>query len=270
MHLQVSHSYDHRGCRVQDCHLKDCHLCTLNCPNAVTTVGVLYRTPTSRTAISAPSKLLGGLSVLRLAVTTDRINTVNLLLASGAPLPASLLQEAWQSPDVTHRVLAFLTTAYCCRLRAEQRRLKKVSSALVEGIDNLNALLRWLEHRRWREVELGAGQEQDHTKELGAGQERNHAKELGTGQDQNHTKKLGAGQEGNHAKELGVAQEGNHTKELGAAQERDHAKERPSNPIDDIDKMVLNILGEDSIAVTGFDELVEIFLPSENECAECG
>ncbi|XP_063872121.1 uncharacterized protein LOC135106766 [Scylla paramamosain] len=85
----------------------------------------------------APIELLDGLSVLRLAVTTDRINTVSLLLASGAPLPASLLQEAWQSPDVTHRVLATLTTAYCCRLRAEQRRLEKVSSALVEGIDNL-------------------------------------------------------------------------------------------------------------------------------------
>ncbi|XP_063851851.1 serine/threonine-protein phosphatase 6 regulatory ankyrin repeat subunit B-like isoform X2 [Scylla paramamosain] len=85
----------------------------------------------------APIELLGGLSILRLAVTTNRIHTVSLLLASGAPLPASLLQEAWQSPDVTHRVLAFLTTAYCCRLRAEQRRLEKVSSALVEGIDNL-------------------------------------------------------------------------------------------------------------------------------------
>ncbi|XP_063857741.1 ankyrin-1-like isoform X3 [Scylla paramamosain] len=85
----------------------------------------------------APIELLCGLSVLRLAVTTDRINTVSLLLASSAPLPASLLQEAWQSPDVTYRVLALLTTAYCCRLRAEQRRLEKVSSALVEGIDNL-------------------------------------------------------------------------------------------------------------------------------------
>ncbi|XP_063882615.1 uncharacterized protein LOC135112265 isoform X2 [Scylla paramamosain] len=85
----------------------------------------------------APIEPLGGLSVLRLAVTTDRIHTVSLLLASGAPLPPSLLQEAWQSPDVTYRVLAFLTTAYCCRLRAEQRRLEKVSSALVEGIDNL-------------------------------------------------------------------------------------------------------------------------------------
>ncbi|XP_063854789.1 serine/threonine-protein phosphatase 6 regulatory ankyrin repeat subunit B-like isoform X2 [Scylla paramamosain] len=85
----------------------------------------------------APIELLGGLSVLRLAVTTDRIHPVSLLLASGAPLPASLLQEAWQSPDVTHRVLATLTTAYCCRLRAEQRRLEKISSGLVEGIDNL-------------------------------------------------------------------------------------------------------------------------------------
>ncbi|KAK8371979.1 hypothetical protein O3P69_014129 [Scylla paramamosain] len=44
----------------------------------------------------------------------------------------------------------------------------------------------------------------------------------------------------------------------------------PSKPIDNIDKMVLDILGEDSIAVTGFDEVVEIFLPNENEGAECG
>ncbi|KAK8375294.1 hypothetical protein O3P69_012779 [Scylla paramamosain] len=85
----------------------------------------------------APIELLGSHSVLRLAVTTDRTHTISLLLASGAPLPANLLQEAWQSPDVTHRVLAFLTTAYCCRLRAEQRRLEKISSALVEGIDSL-------------------------------------------------------------------------------------------------------------------------------------
>ncbi|XP_063843963.1 uncharacterized protein LOC135090817 isoform X2 [Scylla paramamosain] len=80
---------------------------------------------------------LGGRSVLRLAVTTDRALTVSLLLASGASLPASLLQEAWQSPDVTHNVLACLTTAYCCRLRVEQRRLEKVSGALVKGINNL-------------------------------------------------------------------------------------------------------------------------------------
>ncbi|KAK8375126.1 hypothetical protein O3P69_017796 [Scylla paramamosain] len=473
MHLQVSHCRDHRGCPVQDCHLKDCYLCTFKCPTAVTTVAVVYRTATSRTAIYAPSSV-----PLLLAVTTDRINTVSLLLASGAPLPASLLQEAWQSPDVTHRVLAFLTTAYCCRLRAEQRRLEKVSSALVEGIDNLvttiegntpwqaawrwgketdrpalsdllakaaaancpvtaaflhraggwtvfngasggtalhaaleaghkgmaellirdlggcpyvpdthgrlavhmmpheeqqrleqklfmaereklkdmelrlkadhektaartalciqedlfeshkkgegknvslpdghaalllasgkglrqlthlilqeghfpvdevldhtcgttalhqaashgqdgcvalllsaganpqqrdtygqtpphlaamfghkstfellahqNAILRWLEHRRSREVELGAGQEHDHTKELGAGEERDHTKELGAGQEHDHTKELGAGQERDHTKELGAGQERDHTKELGAGQEHDHTKE---------------------------------------------
>ncbi|XP_063856866.1 ankyrin-1-like isoform X2 [Scylla paramamosain] len=85
----------------------------------------------------APIELQGGHSVLRLAVTTDRTHTVSLLLASGASLSANLLQEAWQSPDVTQRVLALLTTAYCCRLRAEQRRLEKGNSALVEGIDNL-------------------------------------------------------------------------------------------------------------------------------------
>ncbi|KAK8375290.1 hypothetical protein O3P69_012776, partial [Scylla paramamosain] len=389
----------------------------------------------------APIELLGSHSVLRLAVTTDRTHIISLLLASGAPLPASLLQEAWQSPDVTHRVLAFLTTAYCCRLRAEQRRLEKISSALVEGIDSLvktiegntpwqaawrwgketdrpalsdllakaaaancpvtaaflhraggwtvfngasggtalhaaleaghkgmadllirdlggcpyvpdthgrlpvhmlpdeeqqrleqklfmeereklenmelrlkadhektaartalciqkdlfeshkkgeglqelqmeaqrvavdlskdealevkeavmaeaerwmprhkksffkwfatrewniavpggfcfkNALLRWLEHRRWRKVELGAGRKQDHNKELGAGQEGNHAKELGAGQEGDHNKELGAGQEGNHVKELGAGQEGDHTKELGTGQEGNHTKE---------------------------------------------
>ncbi|XP_063851977.1 ankyrin-1-like isoform X1 [Scylla paramamosain] len=84
-----------------------------------------------------PIESLGGRSVLRLAVTTDRARTVSLLLASGASLPASLLHQAWQSPDVTHRVLACLTTAYCCRLRAEQRRLEKVSGALAKGINNL-------------------------------------------------------------------------------------------------------------------------------------
>ncbi|XP_063845332.1 serine/threonine-protein phosphatase 6 regulatory ankyrin repeat subunit B-like isoform X7 [Scylla paramamosain] len=79
----------------------------------------------------------GGRSPLRLAVTTDRARTVSLLLASGASLSATLLQEAWQSPNVTHMVLASLTSAYCCRLRVEQRRLVEVSRALVEGISNL-------------------------------------------------------------------------------------------------------------------------------------
>ncbi|KAK8373850.1 hypothetical protein O3P69_014165 [Scylla paramamosain] len=80
---------------------------------------------------------LGGCSALRLAVTTDRARTVSLLLASGAFLSATLLQEAWQSPNVTHRVLASLTSAYCCRLRVERRRLVEVSRAHVEGISNL-------------------------------------------------------------------------------------------------------------------------------------
>ena len=58
----------------------------------------------------APIEPWGGRSPLRLAVTTDRFRTVSLLLASGASLPASLLQEAWQSPDVTPQTLASLTT----------------------------------------------------------------------------------------------------------------------------------------------------------------
>ena len=51
-----------------------------------------------------------GRSVLRLAVTNGRSRIVSLLLASGASLSASLLREAWQSPDVTNLVLASLTT----------------------------------------------------------------------------------------------------------------------------------------------------------------
>ncbi|KAK8390778.1 hypothetical protein O3P69_010468 [Scylla paramamosain] len=85
----------------------------------------------------APIESMGGCTALRLAVTTDRARTVSLLLASGAFLSANMLQEAWKSHNVTHRVLASLTTAYCCRLRVEQRRLLKVSRALVEGISSL-------------------------------------------------------------------------------------------------------------------------------------
>ncbi|XP_063887790.1 uncharacterized protein LOC135115206 [Scylla paramamosain] len=103
----------------------------------------------------APIETLGGRSALRLAVTTDRARTVSLLLASGASLSANLLQEAWQSPNVTHRVLASLTSAYCCRLRLEQRRLVKVSRALVEGISNLvediEGSTPWLAAWRWGE-----------------------------------------------------------------------------------------------------------------------
>ena len=58
----------------------------------------------------APIDFLGSLSALKLAVTTDRAHIVSLLLASGASLSATLLKEAWQSPDVTPRVLASLTT----------------------------------------------------------------------------------------------------------------------------------------------------------------
>ena len=58
----------------------------------------------------APIQPMRGRSVLRLAVTNGRSRIVSLLLASGASLSASLLREAWQSPDVTNLVLASLTT----------------------------------------------------------------------------------------------------------------------------------------------------------------
>ncbi|XP_045105084.1 ankyrin-1-like isoform X2 [Portunus trituberculatus] len=85
----------------------------------------------------APLEPRCGRSALRLAITTDRARTVSLLLASGASLSARLLQEAWYSTNVTPAVLASLTTAYCCRLHAEQRRLVQVSDVLVKGISNL-------------------------------------------------------------------------------------------------------------------------------------
>ncbi|XP_045115723.1 uncharacterized protein LOC123507148 isoform X2 [Portunus trituberculatus] len=51
-------------------------------------------------------------------------------------------------------VLASLTNAYCYRLRAERRRLEKVSDALVEGINNLLKTIDgntpWLTAWRWR------------------------------------------------------------------------------------------------------------------------
>lgn len=58
----------------------------------------------------APIERLGGRSALRLAVTSDRHRIVSLLLASGSSLSSTLLMEAWKSPNVTHRVLAHLTT----------------------------------------------------------------------------------------------------------------------------------------------------------------
>ena len=51
----------------------------------------------------------GAASPLRLAVILDRCRTVRVLLARGAVLPASLLQDAWHSPDVTPGVLVALT-----------------------------------------------------------------------------------------------------------------------------------------------------------------
>ena len=47
---------------------------------------------------------------LKTAVTSDRPRIVSLMLASGASLSATLLLEAWYSPDVTPQVLATLTT----------------------------------------------------------------------------------------------------------------------------------------------------------------
>lgn len=66
----------------------------------------------------APVEPPGGCrrSALQLAVTTDRQQTVSLLLASGATLPASLLQEAWHSRDVTpkvHATLISVSTLVC-------------------------------------------------------------------------------------------------------------------------------------------------------------
>ncbi|XP_050704003.1 ankyrin-2-like [Eriocheir sinensis] len=84
-----------------------------------------------------------GNSPLRLAVILDRCRTVNLLLASGAMLPACLLQDAWQSPDVTSGVLATLEVNYLCRLRAERGRLDSSGQSeerrhlFIKGIDDI-------------------------------------------------------------------------------------------------------------------------------------
>ncbi|XP_045136985.1 ankyrin-2-like isoform X2 [Portunus trituberculatus] len=101
----------------------------------------------------APIDPFGGKSVLKLAISNDRPLTVSLLLATGAVLPVNLLREAWQSPDVTLRVLAHLTTAYCCRLKAEQQRLAKICSVFQKGIDNLIKTIEgntpWQAQWRW-------------------------------------------------------------------------------------------------------------------------
>ncbi|XP_063851662.1 ankyrin-1-like isoform X2 [Scylla paramamosain] len=97
-----------------------------------------------------PTELLGrqSLSALQLAVTTNRVRIVNLLLAKGALLSAGLLQVAWQSPDTTPTILAALNNAYCCRLLAERRRLEDVDRVLVGGIDDLLSIIKG--HTPWK------------------------------------------------------------------------------------------------------------------------
>lgn len=64
----------------------------------------------------APLEPVGSLSThaLSLAVTSNRRKLVSLLIAAGAPLTSmagglTLLQQAWNSPDVTIRVQALIT-----------------------------------------------------------------------------------------------------------------------------------------------------------------
>lgn len=94
----------------------------------------------------------GSQSPLKLAVVTNRCQIVTLLLASGAVLPAGLLLEAWQSPDVTSGVLAALTTAYCTRLEIERTRLEG-NDSLIKGIKFLLRVIRgdtpWTAAWRW-------------------------------------------------------------------------------------------------------------------------
>ncbi|XP_045116070.1 ankyrin repeat and protein kinase domain-containing protein 1-like isoform X2 [Portunus trituberculatus] len=80
------------------------------------THGDIVQAVSSLLCKGAPIDPFGGKSALRLAISNDRPLTVSLLLVSGAALPANLLREAWQSPDVTQRVLALLTTVsiHCC------------------------------------------------------------------------------------------------------------------------------------------------------------
>ncbi|XP_063843982.1 serine/threonine-protein phosphatase 6 regulatory ankyrin repeat subunit C-like isoform X2 [Scylla paramamosain] len=99
----------------------------------------------------APLEPVDGFSIsaLHLAVTTDRSETVGLLLARGASLVQringlNLLQLAWHSPDTTPGMLATVTSAYTHRLRAEQIRLKSCTKDLVKGIEH--ALLRTEEY----------------------------------------------------------------------------------------------------------------------------
>ncbi|MPC51400.1 Nipped-B-like protein B [Portunus trituberculatus] len=107
--------------------------------------------------------------------------------------------------------------------------------AVPSGFCFKNALLRWVQQKRWEEVagtwdanhiqELKAGQERDHSQELGAGQEGDHSQELGAGQEGELSKELAAGHEKDLSQELEAGQEGDLSQELGARQEGDQSQE---------------------------------------------
>lgn len=92
----------------------------------------------------APLEPVGSLSThaLSLAVTSNRRKLVSLLIAAGAPLTSMaggliLLQQAWNSSDVTIRVQALITRAYKNRLAWEKRQLPPRESLLHQGIDRM-------------------------------------------------------------------------------------------------------------------------------------
>ncbi|MPC77770.1 Nipped-B-like protein B [Portunus trituberculatus] len=107
--------------------------------------------------------------------------------------------------------------------------------AVPSGFCFKNALLRWVQQKRWEEVvgiwdsnyaqELRAGQERDHSQGLGAGQEVHHSQELGAGQEEDLSKELAAGQEKDISQELEAGQEGDLSQELGAGPEGDQSQE---------------------------------------------
>ncbi|XP_042892840.1 serine/threonine-protein phosphatase 6 regulatory ankyrin repeat subunit C-like isoform X2 [Penaeus japonicus] len=92
----------------------------------------------------APLEPVGGLSThaLSLAVTSNRRKVVSLLIAAGAPLTSmagglTLLQQAWNSPDVTIRVQMLITRAYKNRLQWEKRQFSPREDLLHQGIDQM-------------------------------------------------------------------------------------------------------------------------------------
>ncbi|XP_037793046.1 ankyrin-2-like [Penaeus monodon] len=92
----------------------------------------------------APLEPVGSLSThaLSLAVTSNRRKIVSLLIAAGAPLTSmagglTLLQQAWNSPDVTIRVQVLITRAYKNRLAWEKLQLPPREHLLHQGIDRL-------------------------------------------------------------------------------------------------------------------------------------